>query len=377
MITAETVFNAFINANIMLIFAYFLWSFTRYILKKFKAPLAYVMQLRLLNGMFLAIALSPLAVFALAVFMQVGLISPSFSISISDFAVAQFLHGNIEIKATEFEKILGLRETITQNILSLNTPASTFIVGLFVAGFSICLASSLLHIFKLRAILRSCYQWRQFGDLKLLLSDTTFVPFSTRGFKTRYVVIPSGMLANSTDLKIVLHHEFQHMRQGDVEWEFIQEALRPLFFWNPVFLLWKRQVQKLRELACDQVLISNKKLDALTYCECLLNVCSNSIRKDDRYSIALPAVPFVHIDQRPFGVSTQEFLKQRVIAIVEPVRRKRLSRKAFRMLLLPSMALVILTSLVLQEAADWSQDRLMLSTIVNLERLEARNSVTP
>jgi len=377
MVTTETVFNAFINANIMLIFAYFLWSSTRYILKKFKTPLAYAMQLRLLNGIFLAIALSPIAVLALAAYTQMGLVAPNFSISISDFAVAQFLHGNIEIKAIEFEKILGLRETVTQNILSLNTPVSTFIVGLFVAGFSIFLTNSLLHIVKLRSILRSCYQWRQFGNVKLLLSDTTFVPFSTRGFKSRYVVIPSGMLANSTDLKIVLNHEFQHIRQGDVEWEFIQEALRPLFFWNPAFLLWKRQVQKLRELACDQVLISKKKLDALTYCECLLNVCSNSIRKDDRYSIALPVVPFVHIDQRPFGVSTQEFLKQRVIAIVEPTKRKRLSHKAFRMLLFPSMALVMLTSLALQEAADWSQDRLMLATIVNLERLEARNTMTP
>jgi hypothetical protein len=39
------------------------------------------------------------------------------------------------------------------------------------------------------------------------------------------------------------------------------------------------------------------------------------------------------------------------------------------------MALVILASLAIHRPSDWSQDRLMLSTIVNLERLEARTTL--
>jgi hypothetical protein len=291
----------------------------------------------------------------------------------SDFIVAQYLNGSIEMKATEFERILGLRETFTQNFLYTKSGLGSLIAGLCVFGFIIIVCRSIFQILKLRAILRSCYAWRKFGNVKLLLSDTTFIPFSTRSLKTRYVVIPSGMLAESEELKMALGHEFQHLRQGDVEWEFILEALRPFFFWNPVFFLWRRQVQQLRELACDQQLVSRRRFDVQAYCECLLKVCTNSIRGDDKYSISLPAVPFVQVDGSSLGLDSATLLRQRVTAIFKPVVSP-MSRKAFACLLLSSMALVILISLTIRQPSDWSQDRLMLSTIVNLERLETRTS---
>lgn len=60
MILTESVLNAYINANIMLLFAFALWNFTRFGVEKLGFKLAYIFQLRLLNGVFLAIALSPL-----------------------------------------------------------------------------------------------------------------------------------------------------------------------------------------------------------------------------------------------------------------------------------------------------------------------------
>jgi beta-lactamase regulating signal transducer with metallopeptidase domain len=371
MILTDAVLNAYINANIMLIFAFALWKFIQYTNKKLKFQLPYIFQLRLLNGVFLAIALSPFAIGAIAVSIQLGLLSPDFSMSVSDIAVAQYLNGSIEMKAVEFERMLGIRNTFMQNVLSLNTPTGFSITALFSIGFIAILARSIINIFKLRSVLRASYAWRQFGNLKIRLSDTTFIPFSTRSLNTRYVVIPSGMLAENEDLKMALGHELQHIRQGDVEWAFILEALRPFFFWNPVFYFWKRQVQQLRELACDQQLVLNKHFDIQAYCECLLKVCKNSIRKEDSYSIALPAVPFVQVENTPLGLSAAASLKHRIIAMVEPATTP-ISRKAFACLLLPAMALVILMSLAIQKPGDWSQDRLMLSTIVNLERMESR-----
>ncbi len=373
MILTDAALNAYINANIMLIFAFALWVLARYTIKKLKIHLPYILQLRLLNGIFIAIILSPIATLAVNVLTSAGLLAADFSMRVSDFAVAQYLNGSIEMKAVEFEHILGMRSTITQEILNLKSPSYIFIAGLFAIGFIGILSRSLFSIFKLRTILRNSYQWRQFGNLKILLSDKTFIPFSTRGLKNRYVVIPSGMLTKSNDLKMALAHEFQHMRQKDVEWAYILEALHPLFFWNPVFYLWKRQVQHLRELACDQQLISDRKFDAKAYCECLLQVCQNSIRKQDKYSIALPSVPFVQVDNTPFGLNAATALKQRIIAMAEPATTE-ISKKTFACILLPAMTLVILASLTIQAPTDWSQDRLMLSTVVNLERLEDRNT---
>ncbi|MBE9476815.1 MAG: biotin transporter BioY, partial [Proteobacteria bacterium] len=243
MILTDAVLNAYINANIMLVFAFVLWFLARFATQKLKIQLPYILQLRLLNGIFLAIALSPVAIMALTTLTSAGLVSPEFSMRVSDFAVAQYLNGSIEMKAVEFERIMGIRNEITQGILNLDTSVGVFIAGLFSIGFTIILGRSMVNIFKLRTILRSSYAWRQFGNLKILLSDKTFIPFSTRSLKTRYVVIPSGMLAENNDLKMALAHEFQHIRQNDVEWAFVLEALHPFFFWNPVFYFWKRQVQ--------------------------------------------------------------------------------------------------------------------------------------
>jgi len=38
------------------------------------------------------------------------------------------------------------------------------------------------------------------------------------------------------------------------------------------------------------------------------------------------------------------------------------------------IAVVFLSALSIQKPADWTQDRLMLSTIINLERLETINT---
>jgi len=373
MMLTDAVLNTYINANIMLIFAFALWNFTQYTIKKLKVRLPYILRLRLLNSVFLAIALSPIAIAVIAGFIQIGLLSPDFSMSASDFAVAQYLNGSIEMKAVEFERILGMRNALMQNILSANTSTGFYITGLFSIGFIVFLGRSIINIVKLRSVLRGSYAWRKFGNLRILLSDTTFIPFSTRSLRTRYVVIPSGMLAESDDLKMALGHELQHIRQGDVEWAYILEILQPFFFWNPVFYFWKRQVQHLRELACDQQLVLNKHFNIHAYCECLLKVCENSIRKDDSYSIVLPTVPFVQVENTPLGLNAAASLRQRIIAIVDPVTMP-ISRKAFACLLLPSMALVILMSLAIQKTGDWSQDRLMLSSIVNLERMENRSA---
>jgi len=42
-------------------------------------------------------------------------------------------------------------------------------------------------------------------------------------------------------------------------------------------------------------------------------------------------------------------------------------------LMLPLMAFIVFSSIIIHNGSDWSQDRIMLSTIVNLERLDVIN----
>ena len=54
-------------------------------------------------------------------------------------------------------------------------------------------------------------------------------------------------------------------------------------------------------------------------------------------------------------------------------RAERHPTLVFALLTAPLLALTLTVAVAIQKPGDWSQDRLMLSTIVNLERLEAIN----
>ena len=43
------------------------------------------------------------------------------------------------------------------------------------------------------------------------------------------------------------------------------------------------------------------------------------------------------------------------------------------LLAVPMVAVIFVSALSIQKPTDWSQDRLMLSTVINLERLETIN----
>ena len=99
--------------------------------------------------------------------------------------------------------------------------------------------------FCLYRIVRQSHAWRKLGRVKIGLSDRTLGPLSTRGLRNYYIVIPSHMLGQKYEMKVSLAHELQHLRQGGIEWEILLKVLKPIFFWNPAYHAWKRQVEHL------------------------------------------------------------------------------------------------------------------------------------
>jgi len=188
-------------------------------------------------------------------------------------------------------------------------------------------------------------------------------------------VIPTHMLTSTDELKVSLAHEFQHIRQGDLEWEILLEALKPLFFLNPAFHAWKRRVEDLRELACDSEVLKRGRVDIRAYCDTLLAVCQKTLRKDRAFVIAVPKVTLVTADRATLRPSKPSFLEQRITSLLDMPRLAH-QRLIYAAILLPLTAAIVLTSLSIQRPADWSQDRLMLSTVVNLERLDKINQLS-
>jgi BlaR1 peptidase M56 len=369
MLRIETVLDAYIVTNILLILAYLLWSLARVVMSRTGQRYAYSAQLRLLNGVFLAIMFWPVAVLGFGVLTRMGAMPNGFSLNAADFVVASYLDGQFTMNPSDLERLLLLRDELTSSLLRLNTPLGIAVVAAFVTGFVYCSLRTLFSIWSLSRIISASYAWRSFGRLHLRLSDTTNVPFSTRGLRNRYVVLPSEMLAGNPDLRMVLAHEFQHLRKSDLEWEIALEILRPLFFWNPVFHMWKRRVERLRELACDQQVIARGRIDKTSYCKCLLQVCQDSLNKDRRI-VAMPRVALVEGDRSRSDAT--RFLRLRIDAMFA-ARSNQMSGRAVLLVLAPLAVSIAVAAVALQKSDDWSQDRIMLSTIINLDRLAARN----
>jgi hypothetical protein len=373
MILGDALLDAFINANILFIMAYALWRVARFALDHVGLKHAYQMQLRLLNTLFLAMVFSPILIVCLTAFQ--GALGRDITVNLSDAFVSYYLNGGFEMKATEFERLLSLRDTFTADVMHARSSVALVAIAVFLLGMAIGMARLGHSVFCLHKIVSASYSWRSFGRLRIRLSDQTLVPFSTRGLWNYYVVIPSHMLGNSDELKVSLAHEFQHLRQGDIEWEILLELFKPFFFLNPAYRAWKRQVEDLRELACDQRVLTSGRISVKTYCDTLLNVCQYALRRDRVFHVAVPKVTLVTADRSPLKDGKMTFLEKRILTLFE-VRNLAQPRLVFAALVLPLICAVVLFAAAIQSPGDWSQDRLMLSTVVNLERLDEINRIS-
>ena len=367
--TTETLINTYIDANLILLLAFVAWLGARAIVRGTALRHDHVAQLRLTEGMMLAAILSPFVAFGINRLYQMAV--PKGSLNAGDIAVAQFLDGRIQMRAQDFEALLSTRQVLVETLASLgNAPAVALMVllGLGFVAASLGLAG---NVMRLRHVLRCGYAWRRFAHVDLILSDQITVPFSTRGLRRRYIVLPTAMLAQSKELRIAIAHELQHMRRSDLEWELAIAMFRPLFFWNPAYLLWKRKIEQMRELACDQVLLERNRVSARSYADCLVSVCRQGLAEPPVTNIVTPKVSFVTITPHGRGQRSLAALQERVVAITNPQTR-RCSKGGAAAVLGLMIVFMGLGASTIQPPADWSHDRLMLSTVVNLERLETR-----
>ncbi len=370
MLQVRPLIDLYIDANIILVAAFGVWWIMRALLNRTSAKRDHTLLLHLSQGLLIAVVASPI--------IANGLLSlnaaffPAFSLNAADFAVAQFLDGNVSMKAEKFEGLLLFRANIVDQIAGLATPMAKTIAAVAAIGFVGSLAWTVWNIARLRRLIGRSYKWRTFGSLHLRLSDEIHVPFSTRSLSRRFIVVPSSMLTQPEQLRITLAHELQHMRCRDTDWELLLVLLRPFFFWNPAFIIWKRNLENMRELSCDQVLLQRRKVSPRAYADCLIAVCENSLSRSADKNVLTPSVPLLDAQRRRGYMA----LRSRITAITSRNDRLAHSRLWLCMTLTVAALAVAVAASSIRKPADWSQDRLMLSTIVNLERLEGRSSAS-
>lgn len=359
MIPLDRFLNAYIDANLILLVAALIWVAAKALLSLTTLRAAHGAQLQLIYGLIIIAAGVPVLL----------LLGNPLAVKISDIVVAQYLNGSFAMTPSTFEQILGSRDTLVQDISTLRSPVGQAIAAIALLGFSFVTGRLIIRFLRLRRLIAHSYGWKQFGRLHLRITDATHVPFSSRGLRNHYVLLPASMLSRPHDLRISLAHELQHCRQGDLSWELALEILRCVFFFNPAVHFVKREVAKLRELACDQQVIARKNLQVQDYGACLVRVCRTAMQVDTKSQTTLPVVALLNITK---SRKSEQFLRRRVTEMLTHQSR-RVSRWVVLALLVPLGVIVTLGAASMQRSGDWSQDRLLLSAIVNLERLDLRN----
>lgn len=359
----EALLNAYLDLNLLFVAGVAIWSLLRWGLAHGRLGRAYRPQLRLLNGLTVLLVASPLLALGLTTWVVA---QPP---NIPDMLVRQYLYGNVGLSATQFEALLGLREDLVRDLMAQREVWAQVVAVTFVAGFLACVLHVLLSVLRLKRSLSNAFAWKRIGRVHILLSDTARVAYSTRGLRNRYVVLPLALLDHPQDLKMTVAHEVQHFRQADIECEFLLELLRPLVFWNPAFFLWRRQVRMLREYACDQALIGRPHFDVRAYCECLIRACAAAAQNRTFFARTTPTVALV--DRRE--TRRPSSLRNRIVAVTANGEAQA-GAAAWMMISGLLVAAVLATMLIMQRSGDWSHDRIMLSTIVNLERMAQRNA---
>ena len=374
MIAGDAVLDAFINANVLFLVCYVFWLGARAGMRTFGLKHAFGIQLKLLNAIFVAIICAPLVALAFHSAQGAGMAN-GVNINLSDAIVAYYLNGGFEMDSSKFETLVLGRDSFVLNLMTADGWLAKTAIAVFLIGVGLGLFRLAMSVVCLWNIVAKSYVWRAFGRIQIRFSDRTLVPFSTRGLRTYYVVIPSHLLTEHDALKVAIAHEFQHIRQGDLEWEILLETLKPVFFLNPAYRAWKRQVEHLRELNCDSQVLLRGRIKVRAYCETLLSVCQKTLRRDRAFVLAVPKVTLVTADRASLLGPRGSFLERRIHSALE-ARRTQSKNLVFAAIAAPLLAATVLTTLAIQSPGDWSHDRLMLSTVVNLDRLDEINRLS-
>ena len=220
-------------------------------------------------------------------------------------------------------------------------PWAKVLVTIWITGVAIVYLRSVWQHWLLRRMLRRCSKlegadWQSLlsesadllgvgANVELLQHDAAISPV-TAGAWRPVVVLPADARSWSRDhQRLVLLHELAHVSRRDVFTQTLAGLVCGLHWFNPLFWFGLLQMRKLRELACDDLVLSCGQQPA-GYADVLLDIA-----KSYRHQTYASAV----------GMARNSNVESRIMAILDKTRRHvKLSPNAARMLFVFAAALL-------------------------------------
>ncbi len=113
--------------------------------------------------------------------------------------------------------------------------------------------------------------------VSLKVSSEIYSPISMGTFSP-VIIIPDSFDSHVGQLEMILTHELAHIKRCDYLVSFLQNVLRVIFFFHPLFYLMNRNLAKEREHICDDWVIDVTKRRS-GYAECIIGLIEKSMYK--------------------------------------------------------------------------------------------------
>jgi beta-lactamase regulating signal transducer with metallopeptidase domain len=182
--------------------------------------------------------------------------------------------------------------------------------------------------FEMKEVAARCGALFKLQDVRIRCSTLIEAPV-TIGWRKPIIILPESFFDGdlpSETLLSVLGHEMAHIARRDFAFNIFYEFLRLPVSFHPLALLVMRQINRTRELACDE-LVAGRVLAADAYARSLVRVAS---------TLTTPAGHAYSLGS--LGVFDADILEERVMRLIE--KRGRMSVRAGRLLMAASFSLL-------------------------------------
>jgi beta-lactamase regulating signal transducer with metallopeptidase domain len=196
---------------------------------------------------------------------------------------------NPNIDQTIKRMIINLQPQISSDLISIkmiNTSLSfTSILFLFwVSIFLIIIGRTLLRTVHYYKIVKNASFIEELNlkgkRIKLFECEEISTPL-TFGFGSKSIYVPKLWQNWSADCqKLILVHEFEHIRRHDGIVQTLQIIINALYFFHPLVWILNKQINDLREMACDDATTKKEKKSSVLYSKCLVEIAEGMLKTD-------------------------------------------------------------------------------------------------
>lgn len=278
-----------------------------------------------------------LAVVAVLLMPAVALVVPGWSLGLTD-SLTSLLPGEIVLL---IPSTVDAGSTATTTRVSIAWPVVVILIWLIGVGlYGVRFAVGRVAVRKMVNRARQCGESdsrveaiaKSMGipsSVPVLVAPTA-VPFAS-GFRHPVIVLPEDVAVWSNEkVRLVLCHEYTHIRRHDLIWQGLVGVVLALHWFNPLAYLLNRRVMIEAEKACDDAVLAAGVCPD-TYAQCLIDI----IRDIPRPGKMIP---------QGAGMARTTYLEGRFMSILNEHRRQtRMSRAA--LVWLTAIALLVVLPL--------------------------------